>query len=140
MDDATIKENLLRRRMELHLTQKEMAARLDISLNAYRKIETGGTRIINEHVRQFAASTGVSLSYLVNGFEPMDPAATSLEEEREQVRKQFLDREGELRREIALLRERIVRLEEKLSDKDALIEANRKLISHYEKELSERAK
>ncbi len=140
MDDATIKDNLLRRRTELHLSQKEMAARLDISLNAYRKIESGNTRIINKHVERFAESTGVSLSYLVNGFEPLDPASTSLEEEKEQVRRQYQGREEDLRRQNAGLRERIARLEEKLSDKDAVIEANRKLIARYEKELSERSK
>jgi GGDEF domain-containing protein len=61
MDDATIKGNILRKRTELRLSQKEMAARLDISLNAYRKIESGKTRIINEHVQAFAERTGTSL-------------------------------------------------------------------------------
>lgn len=50
MDDATIKNNLEKKRNELGLSQTEMARRLEISLNAYRKLEKGKTRILNEHV------------------------------------------------------------------------------------------
>ena len=39
MDDATIKNNLEKKRNELGLSQTEMARRLEISLNAYRKLE-----------------------------------------------------------------------------------------------------
>ncbi len=41
MDDATIKNNLEKKRNELGLSQTEMARRLEISLNAYRKLEKG---------------------------------------------------------------------------------------------------
>ena len=48
MDDATIKNNLEKKRNELGLSQTEMARRLEISLNAYRKLEKGKTRILND--------------------------------------------------------------------------------------------
>lgn len=78
MDDKTIKVNLERKRNELGLSQTEMARRLDISLNAYRKLEKGKTRILNEHVGRFAEETGVSVAELVNGFEPVSSFESGL--------------------------------------------------------------
>ena len=141
MDDATIKGNILRKRTELRLSQKEMAARLDISLNAYRKIESGKTRIINEHVQAFAERTGTSLSSLVLGFDPVDPQEVqSLEVLREEFRKQALAQQAPLLEELDRLRAENARLREKVADKEAVIKSDQKLIRRYEKELSEHAK
>lgn len=60
MDDATIKNNLEKKRNELGLSQTEMARRLEISLNAYRKLEKGKTRILNEHVEKCRKDRNIS--------------------------------------------------------------------------------
>ncbi len=135
MDDATIKGNLEKKRNELGLSQTEMARRLEISLNAYRKLEKGKTRILNEHVEKFAEKTGVSVAELVNGFEPINSAIAGLNDVKESYDKKLRVLEDGYIKEIAMLKAEIERLNEKISDKDEIISTNRKLISHYEKEL-----
>ncbi len=135
MDDKTIKGNLERKRNELGLSQTEMARRLDISLNAYRKLEKGNTRILNEHVGKFAEETGVSVAELVNGFEPVSSFESGLNDIKEAYEKKFRALEESYTSEIKAIRDEIRRLNEKLKDKEEVIAMNRKLISHYEKEL-----
>ena len=129
MDDATIKNNLEKKRNELGLSQTEMARRLEISLNAYRKLEKGKTRILNEHVGKFAEKTGTSVAELVNGFEPISSATERINDIKER------DLEDGYIKTIASLKADIERLNERLQDKDEIISMNRKLILRYEKEL-----
>lgn len=135
MDDKTIKVNLERKRNELGLSQTEMARRLDISLNAYRKLEKGKTRILNEHVGRFAEETGVSVAELVNGFEPVSSFESGLNNIKEAYEKKFRALEESYTSELNVMRDEIKRLNEKLQDKDEIISMNRKLILRYEKEL-----
>ena len=135
MDDATIKSNLERKRNELGLSQTEMARRLEISLNAYRKLEKGKTRILNEHVEKFAEKTGTSVAELVNGFEPISSLSVGLNDIKENYDKKFRVLEEGYIKEISMLRKEIERLTEKIKDKDELISINRKLICRYEEEL-----
>lgn len=139
MDDKTIKVNLERKRNELGLSQTEMARRLDISLNAYRKLEKGKTRILNEHVGRFAEETGVSVAELVNGFEPVSSFESGLNNIKEAYEKKFRALEESYTSELNVMRDEIKRLNEKLKDKEEVISMNRKLISHYEKELGLKA-
>lgn len=135
MDDVTIKNNLEKKRNELGLSQTEMARRLEISLNAYRKLEKGGTRILNEHVEKFAEKVGISVAELVNGFEPIDSATSGLNDVKENYdRKLRLLEDGYLK-EIAVLKAEIERLNEKIKDKDDVINTNRMLIQRYQAEL-----
>ena len=50
MDNASIKENIFRRRTERGLSQDEMARQLGVVRNTYRKIEKGDIRLISEHI------------------------------------------------------------------------------------------
>lgn len=93
MDDATIKNNLEKKRNELGLSQTEMARRLEISLNAYRKLEKGKTRILNEHVGKFAEKTGTSVAELVNGFEPISSATERINDIKENYDRKMRDLE-----------------------------------------------
>ena len=43
MDNARIKENIIRKRTEKGISQDEMAQRLEMSRNSYRNIEKGST-------------------------------------------------------------------------------------------------
>ena len=139
MDNATIKNNLVKKRNELGLSQTEMARRLEISLNAYRKLEKGKTRILNEHVEKFAEKTGTSVAELVNGFEPINSAMAGLNDVKENYDKKLRVLEDGYIKEIAMLKAEIERLNEKLRDKDEIISINRKLIRRYEKELGLKA-
>lgn len=136
MDDATIKDNLLRRRTELGYTQTEMARRLEMSLTAYRKLETGKTRILNEHISKFAASTGTSLAALVNGFEPLDPSMMGLDELRESYERMLKAKDEEHSVLVASLRRQIESLERTLRDKEDIIATDKKLIMLYERKES----
>ena len=135
MDDATIKSNLEKKRNELGLSQTEMARRLEISLNAYRKLEKGRTRILNEHVGKFAEKVGVSVAELVNGFEPINSVQVGLNDVKENYDRKLRVLEDGYLKEIAVLKAEIERLNDKLSDKDEIININRKLISRYEADL-----
>ncbi len=135
MDDATIKSNLEKKRNELGLSQTEMARRLEISLNAYRKLEKGRTRILNEHVGRFAEKAGVSVAELVNGFEPISSAQVGLDDVKENYDRKLRVLEDGYVKEIAVLKAEIERLNDKLNDKDEIINANRRLIRRYEEDL-----
>ncbi len=134
MDDATIKSNLEKKRNELGLSQTEMAHRLEISLNAYRKLEKGKTRILNEHVGRFAEKAGVSVAELVNGFEPISSVQVGLDDVKENYDRKLRVLEDGYVKEIAVLKAEIERLNDKLNDKDEIINANRRLISRYEED------
>ncbi len=135
MDDATIKDNLYRKRNELGISQSEMARRLEMSLNAYRKLETGKTRILNEHVPLFAETAGISVAELVNGFVPLSSAESGMDAVKESYEQRIRVLEKGYRQELEDLEAEIARLKERLQDKEDLIALNKKLILRYEKEL-----
>ena len=60
MDNASIKENIFRIRTEKGLSQDEMARKLGVVRNTYRKIEKGDIRLISEHVSELAMIFGIS--------------------------------------------------------------------------------
>ena len=58
--DVKIKERISYLRRGKKLSQEKMAQSLKISLNSYRKLETGPTRLVNRHVEQIASLLDVS--------------------------------------------------------------------------------
>ena len=138
MDDNSIKGNLLKKRMELGYTQTEMAGKLEMSLTAYRKLEGGKTRILNEHVGKFADSTGTSIAELVNGFKPVNSEKSGLEDIKENYNLKIRDLQEEYGQETEKLRAEIMVLRDKLKDKEDIIATDKKLIRQYEKELKDR--
>ena len=54
MDNKSLKENIYKRRKELGLSQECVAEQVDISLNAYIKIEKGPTKIFNPKIVKIA--------------------------------------------------------------------------------------
>ena len=135
MDDATIKNNLEKKRNELGLSQTEMARRLEISLNAYRKLVKGTTSLLHGHVEKFSAKTGSSGAVVVTGVEPINSAMVGLNDVKENYDKKLRVLEDGYIKEIAMLKTEIERLNDKIKDKDEIISMNRKLILRYEKEL-----
>ena len=70
MDNASIKENIFRIRTEKGLSQDEMARKLGVVRNTYRKIEKGDIRLISEHVSELAMIFGISEEELILGYKP----------------------------------------------------------------------
>lgn len=64
--DVKIKERISYLRRGKKLSQEKMAQSLKISLNSYRKLETGPTRLVNRHVEQIASLLDVSPDYLLS--------------------------------------------------------------------------
>lgn len=138
MNDSSIKSNIHKIRVRAGLSQSEMARRMELSLTAYRKLESGSTRILNGHLSRFAEEAGATLAEVVNGFKPVSSKVAALEDVKESYENRLREEKDSHNAEIAALKDEIRRLEEKLKDKEELLETTRKLISHYEKELSER--
>ena len=70
MDNASIKENIFRIRTEKGLSQDEMARKLGVVRNTYRKIEKGDLKLISEHIAAIADVFGISEEELVLGYKP----------------------------------------------------------------------
>ena len=67
MDNNSVKENILKLRKELGVTQKEMASRLGISRVAYANLESGDTRTISPLVEKAAEVGNVPVEALLLG-------------------------------------------------------------------------
>jgi transcriptional regulator with XRE-family HTH domain len=133
MDDASIRNNMRKARESLGLSQSEMAMRLEMSLTAYHKLENGPTRIMNEHVVKFASITGMSLEKIVNGYEPIDSLEAGLDEVRSNYENTLKNLNDNYIKEIEMLKAENRRLNEKIQDKEELLQTARKLIAQYEK-------
>lgn len=72
MDNASIKENIYKKRNEEGISQDEMARRLGIVRNTYRKIERGPVRLLSEHIDGIAEVLGTTPEELVLGYKPID--------------------------------------------------------------------
>ena len=80
MDNQSIKKNIEFLRMSAGLSQTEVAHQLEISRVAFRNIEKGETKIVNEILFKLAEILGVSPEHILLGYEP--GASDSVLEER----------------------------------------------------------
>ena len=122
LDNRMMGENLRKARTPRGMTQTELAKRLEISLPAYRKIESGQTRIINSNYEKCAEILGIPLIELINGFMPVMDSAGVFED----ARAEYLSR-------IDQLSDKVASLETTLQDKDRLIYTQELLIEHLQK-------
>lgn len=122
LDNRMMGENLRKARTARGMTKTELAKRLEISLPAYRKIESGQTRIINSHYEKCAEILGIPLIELINGFMPVMDSAGMFED----ARAEYLSR-------IDQLSDKVASLETTLQDKDRLIYTQELLIEHLQK-------
>lgn len=122
LDNRMMGENLRKARTARGMTKTELAKRLEISLPAYRKIESGQTRIINSNYEKCAEILGIPLIELVNGFMPVMDSAGVFED----ARAEYLSR-------IDQLSDKVASLETTLQDKDRLIYTQELLIEHLQK-------
>ncbi|MBQ2151436.1 MAG: helix-turn-helix transcriptional regulator [Bacteroidales bacterium] len=122
LDNRMMGENLRKARTARGMTQTELAKRLEISLPAYRKIESGQTRIINSNYEKCAEILGIPLIELINGFMPVMDSAGVFED----ARAEYLSR-------IDQLSDKVASLETTLQDKDRIIYTQELLIEHLQK-------
>ena len=127
MDNARIKENIIRLRNEKGISQDEMANLLGVSRNSYRSIEKGSTNVISRRLGEIAHLLGVSEEELALGYQPVE-SAEKLEDIRLQYRKSIEEvkttadaRIAELEKLVAMQKEIIANLHEIIDSKNEII-------------------
>lgn len=117
MDNDSVKYNIRNFRKSHRLTQSEMAERLGISRTAYRNIEAGETKLINDTVGKIAGILEIDTAELVLGYPPQKTAGRNQEKEIERMSLEI----ARLENEIANLRKHLETQEELIRTKDEII-------------------
>ena len=128
LDESTMRGNLRKARVARGLTQAEVADFLKISVTAYQKIESGKTRIINEHYLRCAELFGVSAAELVNGYEPVRNATSIFADLKQSYGDKMIELEKHYINEIQIREMEIRRLRESIQEKDRIISTHELLI------------
>ncbi len=129
MDNLTIKENLRRIRNSRKLTQEDMANGLDISLTAYRDIETGKTQIIKVNLTRIAEILETSVEEILLGYRPAASGNVRLEE----VQAEYGGKITTCENRIEDLERRIRDLEKIIKTQDEVIETKNEVITMLKK-------
>lgn len=124
MDESFIKNNINTYRKSKDLTQTEAAQALNISTNAYRKIEKGNTVIINSHVRELADLFEMSLEELFLGYSPSATLDTTINE----VKAEYGSQVTRLENRIEYLEKLNESLEETIASKNEIITMLKKML------------
>jgi transcriptional regulator with XRE-family HTH domain len=124
MDESFIKNNINTYRKSKDLTQIEAAQALNISTNAYRKIEKGNTVIINSHVRELADLFEMSLEELFLGYSPSATLDTTINE----VKAEYGSQVTRLQNRIEYLEKLNESLEETIASKNEIITMLKKML------------
>ena len=128
MDNSSVKKNISRIRKASGISQTEMAERLGISRTAYRNIETGDTKLINDNVDRIASLLDTTSEELVLGYTPSakdSMKVNDIQKENALKQKEMAARfETEIARQneqINTLKEYIDALQETVRTKDEMI-------------------
>jgi len=125
--EKQVRENISRIRQERNISQKAMADKLGISRVAYANLESGRTRILNEHIERFAEVTGVSPEEIVLGYKltddvhSLEQAQADYGRRRQEIIDKYEARIAELNKEITSLREQVADLHDLVSTKNEVI-------------------
>ena len=128
MDNLTIKQNIRKARTKRRITQEEMAARLGISLTAYRDLEKGGTSVMHGNIIRMAELLDTSTEEIVLGYHPSELEAGTLED----VRIQYGNQICILEEKINDQRKLISTLEAQIADKNEIIKMLKKRLGEVE--------
>ena len=127
MDNARIKENIIRKRTEKGISQDEMAQRLEMSRNSYRNIEKGSTYAVSRHLKEIADILNITEEELVLGYKPAEGAG-SLEEVRSHYSKISDDLRQNYEERIAGLSDQLELQKLMVSDLRELIDSKNEII------------
>lgn len=108
------------------MTQEDMAARLDISLTAYRDLERGSTNIMNANIIRIAELLEISVEELILGYMPVQAKGIQVEDVR-----------AEYGGQITVMERRISDLEKLVSSLEETIITKNEIISMLKKKLGE---
>ena len=128
MDNNSIKQNIRKARTKRQITQEEMAARLGISLTAYRDLEKGGTSVVHGNIIRMAEILETSTEEIVLGYHPSELEAGTLED----VRTQYGNKISSLEQTVLDLRKLICTLESQVEDKIEIIKMLKKRLDEVE--------
>ncbi len=107
-NNGSIKLKIFEIRRKKGISQEKMAQVLGISLNSFRKIERGGTVLVNSRLWDIANALGVSLEELL-----LDEDFSSGMSLADKERQEYLKQIEELKTEIAILKQHINLLTDK---------------------------
>lgn len=128
MDNNSVKENICHARKKNRITQTEMAERLGISRNSYRRIESGDTVLVNGHIRQIADLLHTTEEELILGFKPVEDSG-KLDEMRIKYADKIKDMESGYETEIRALKNTIASLEEHIRLLEDLVRTKDEIIN-----------
>ena len=78
MTNESVNKNLKKTRKEKSFTQKEMAEKMGISRTAYRNLEDGQTKLLSDHIGEFAQILGKTEEEILLGYAPKGDAGKNL--------------------------------------------------------------
>lgn len=107
-NNCSIKKKIYEVRRAKGVSQEEMANRMGIALNSYRKLERGKTSLVNSKLWDIANALGVSVRELVLE-EDQSTGISLAEAERNEFKREI----EKLKEENVLLKQHIVLLNEK---------------------------
>lgn len=128
MDNNSVKENIIRRRKGLKLSQQDMADKIGMSRTAYRNIEKGETKLLSENVAKIAEALEMDAEELVLGY-PSGNDLAKLPKDEKQYRWIYEELENRYRLELKRQADEISRLVGEISTLKEYIEVQKTLIS-----------
>jgi transcriptional regulator with XRE-family HTH domain len=137
MDNDSIKQNLLKLRLEHNLSQGEMADVLGIARNTYRNIEKGSTKLISDTVMKVAGWAGVTPEEIVLGYAPAEKSIGRLKDAREQFNTRIKDLTDDYEMRLERLRCEIDLLKDLNKEKDDNIRTLKSMVTLLEKRLED---
>lgn len=135
MDNISVKKNITAMRKGLGLTQQEMADRLGISRNAYRRIESGETALLNDYLLQIAAILDRTADELVLGYAPVEKDSRTLAELREKYLQDGIEQERKSQERISALEQTVLLQEKRIALLEDLVRTKDEIIAMLKKEI-----
>ena len=137
MDNASVKRNIESIRKELGYTQAQMAEQLGLTRNAYRRIEKGNTKIINEVIPKIAALSKRTNEETLLGYYPYASSEAALQDEHARYDARLELMKDDYERQIQILTAENRALTKSLSLAEDNIAAQKSIITMLEKRLNQ---
>lgn len=134
MDNNSVKKNIAVLRKRLGLTQQEMAEKLGISRNAYRRIESGETALVNDYLLRIASILDMTADELVLGYTPLENDGT-LNELREKYLREGQEKERIYQEKISTLERTVQSQEQRIALLEDLARTKDEIIAMLKKEI-----
>ncbi len=135
MNNKSIKKNIAQKRNDSGLTQAAMADKVGMSRNAYRNLEQGDTRIINNKVDIIAEQLGTTTEGLLLGYEPVEADSMRLKDIQDENAARLKQLEAEYESKLAALNEQIELLKGQVAAQQDAIKTRDEIISMLKRQL-----